>query len=669
MHLWNRLVVMTAMFSLACSNKCSAGNTYAVDVNNAAAWSIGSGAGADSSVFFGFDYSSLGIPQAPGSLTTTAALMWSNTDSAAAAPQGITISPTGLSLTGDFIIRARIWLNSQAFNGTPPGVNCTQMFGFGVGYTGGTLWRTATTGGGSGVWFASSNDGDVGHLNTYISDYAAFIGSGELSNSLVIENEAYYAATSSGSLWPVRDNLHPYYQGKFPNGTPRMAWREYKIERTGTTITWSIGGTPIASLSGADLTLDGATSVTYFDPFISIADPITSTFALVSSYEVELVPEPSTYAMALAGIACGGYSLSRRRKLARSRRLLQLAATFAIAVASTATPVFAQSVNYELVPVGDPGNAADTTGYGAVPYEYQIGKYEVTIGQYAAFLNAVAQTDPYSLWGGNMQNNPQVAGIARSGSSGSYSYVVIGPAGIAPVGASSPGNRPITHVTWFAAARFANWLHNGQPSGSQAPGTTETGAYTLGGTGTVGSISPPRNVDARFWIPTENEWYKAAYFSPLLTSESGGYLQYATQSDTPPGNLIGSGSNLANYKAGDLFAVTQVSNTESDQNYTTDVGAFLNSNSYFGTYDQTGNVTEWNDLDGGSSTVRGVRGGSFASNAGAASSGSRAELTVGPFEARGFRLAAPVPEPSTCAMALAGLACGGYSLFRRRKRA
>ena len=28
-----------------------------------------------------------------------------------------------------------------------------------------------------------------------------------------------------------------------------------------------------------------------------------------------------------------------------------------------------------------------------------------------------------------------------------------------------------------------------------------------------------------------------------------------------------------------------------------------------------------------------------------------------------------VPEPSTCASLLAGLACGGYSLFRRRKRA
>ena len=28
---------------------------------------------------------------------------------------------------------------------------------------------------------------------------------------------------------------------------------------------------------------------------------------------------------------------------------------------------------------------------------------------------------------------------------------------------------------------------------------------------------------------------------------------------------------------------------------------------------------------------------------------------------------APVPEPSTCAMALAGLACGGYSMLCRRR--
>jgi hypothetical protein len=58
----------------------------------------------------------------------------------------------------------------------------------------------------------------------------------------------------------------------------------------------------------------------------------------------------------------------------------------------------AEAVNIEMVPVGNPGNAADTrydaTGFGSVGYNYQIGKYEVTVGQYIEFLNAVAKADP-----------------------------------------------------------------------------------------------------------------------------------------------------------------------------------------------------------------------------------------------------------------------------------
>jgi hypothetical protein len=50
-------------------------------------------------------------------------------------------------------------------------------------------------------------------------------------------------------------------------------------------------------------------------------------------------------------------------------------------------------VTIDWVTVGNANNANDTTGYGAVNYDYQIGKYDVTIGQYTAFLNAVAATD------------------------------------------------------------------------------------------------------------------------------------------------------------------------------------------------------------------------------------------------------------------------------------
>jgi formylglycine-generating enzyme required for sulfatase activity len=110
-----------------------------------------------------------------------------------------------------------------------------------------------------------------------------------------------------------------------------------------------------------------------------------------------------------------------------------------------------------LVPVGDPQNAADpTTGYGRVAGAYRIGKYEVTIGEYTTFLNAVALTDTAELWDTAMGSDTTSAGILRSGAEGSFSYTVTGPAGITPAGATSPAQRPITYVNWFDAARFAN---------------------------------------------------------------------------------------------------------------------------------------------------------------------------------------------------------------------
>jgi len=323
------------------------------------------------------------------------------------------------------------------------------------------------------------------------------------------------------------------------------------------------------------------------------------------------------------------------------------------ALCTSLTPAHAVTIDW--VTVGDPGNAADNTGYGAVDKSYRIAKYDVTIQQYADFLNAVAATDTYGLYNASMATNLNIAGISRSGSSGSYSYNVIG----------SSGNKPITFVSWFDAARFANWMQNGQGSGS-----TETGAYTLGGATSGNAMA--KNAGATFYIPTENEWYKAAYYSPTLNSGAGGYYRYATQSNEPPGNVIGSGANQANYYTGAGFSVTQSSSYDSHQNYLTDVGAFTSSASFYGTFDQSGNVFQWNDLDGTAGSSRGVRGGDWSDGAtrllsdfGVASDPSNEGETIG------FRLASPVavPEPSTYAMALAGIACGSYSMFRRRKRA
>jgi formylglycine-generating enzyme len=340
----------------------------------------------------------------------------------------------------------------------------------------------------------------------------------------------------------------------------------------------------------------------------------------------------------------------------------------------------AHAVTYELVPVGNPGNANDpATGgiYGGVAYEYQIGKYELTIGQYTDFLNAVAKTDTYFLYNANMATDLNIAGISQTGTSGAYTYSVIGPSGTTPAGASSPANRPITYVSWYDAARFANWMANGQPTGIQTGTTTENGAYNVNGA--TSGIAPAKNATnpntglvPSFYVPPENEWYKAAYYSPVLNSGSGGYYAYATQSNAAPGNVLGSGMNQANYLVAGVYSVTQSSSYSSSQNYLTDVGAFSGSGSFYGTFDQSGNVFEWNDLTGAAGSSRGLRGGVWADNVSTLSSSGGYEISPSDeYVGVGFRLASPVPvpEPSTWVMGLAGLACVAWGSVRRRMSA
>ena len=310
------------------------------------------------------------------------------------------------------------------------------------------------------------------------------------------------------------------------------------------------------------------------------------------------------------------------------------------------------SVTIDWVHVANPNyvnNAADPlTGYGTVGYGYKIAKNETTIAQYTVFLNAVAKTDPHGLYNPLMGTNLNIAGISRSGDSGNYSYSVIG-----------SGNRPITLVSWYDAARFTNWLHNGQPVGDQTALTTEDGAYTLTGA-TSGIIT--KNAGATVWLPSENEWYKAAYYDPTKNSGTGGYWLHANQSDTMTSNDIGV-AGAANWRAVD-YATTPGNNTYSaSQNYLTDVGAYgANSDSYYGTNDQAGNVWEWNDAVIGSS--RGIRGGAWNSSVTLLASSNRASVDPSSeFTSYGFRVAT-VPEPS--GLVLTMLIGAGFICHRRR---
>ncbi len=332
-------------------------------------------------------------------------------------------------------------------------------------------------------------------------------------------------------------------------------------------------------------------------------------------------------------------------------------ATVAVCFAAATTATKA-TITVDVVQVGNVGNADDSTGVGGVAYEYAIGKYEVTIGQYTSFLNAVAATDTYGLYHAAMGANLNIAGISRSGASGSLTYSVI----------NNTANRPITFVSWFDAARFTNWLQNGQPVGAQGNGTTETGAYTLNGV--TSGPAPTKNTGATWVIPSEDEWYKAAYYQPAAAGgDVDSYWLYPTMSNSKPGNTIGAGTNQANQRTDNLFySVTQNANYDVSQNYLTDVGAFVSSSGYYGTYDQGGNVYEWNDnVFVGTDMV--LRGGAWLETA--QDLKSNVSLFLAPdteYSFVGFRVAsvpASVPEPSVAMLILFG--GGAFLLVRNRK--
>ncbi len=176
----------------------------------------------------------------------------------------------------------------------------------------------------------------------------------------------------------------------------------------------------------------------------------------------------------------------------------------------------------DFVPIDDYINGNDTSplGYGSVSYFYTMQTYEITNSEYCNFLNSIASsTDTYSLYDSLMGSSAR-GGITQSGISGSYTYVL----------KSNMNNKPVNYISWMRAARFTNWIHNGMPSGAQNNSSTESGVYTLNGA--LSGVSFTRSANAKYAIPTEDEWYKAAYYKG--DGLNSGYWNYATQSDNSP---------------------------------------------------------------------------------------------------------------------------------------
>ena len=298
---------------------------------------------------------------------------------------------------------------------------------------------------------------------------------------------------------------------------------------------------------------------------------------------------------------------------------------FCLSAALTAT--VSATITLDMIAIGNVGNAADTTTYGSVSYAYDIGKTEVTTAQYVAFLNATASTvDTYGLYNVGMatMGGFGVGIIQTGGVITNLSYSVTG----------GGENRPVAFVSWFDAARFSNWMTTGQGT------TTETGSYTLAGATTGDTVARNQSPNGPYYyIPTEDEWYKAAYYNPGTTAYS-------------------------------LFPNGQATITTADANYansvgtTTNVGAYSGDPSPYGTFDQGGNVREVM-IDAAAAAQVVARGGSYVSGTDSTlSSASRTLITTNAETiTSGFRVSV-VPEPSSALLAMLG---GSFLLLRRKR--
>lgn len=321
---------------------------------------------------------------------------------------------------------------------------------------------------------------------------------------------------------------------------------------------------------------------------------------------------------------------------------------------------FTTTMDMPFMAVGNAGNAGELSGSGAggygpdaicgaVGYNFNIGKFEVTAGQYTEFLSAVAATDTYGLYhtGMGTSSGQWGCGIERHGTSGNYSYTVT----------SDRTDRPVNYVSWADAARFANWLTNGMPTGAQDLTTTEDGSYILdGATNDSELLTIVREADARYVIPAENEWYKAAYH--VNDGVTGNYFDYPTSGNAVPSNDLvdPDAGNNANFCQGDV--------TLGDPLWRTEVGEFEASGSPYGTFDQGGNILEWNETI--ISSRRGLRGGSctdyFGPNGDRLHAASRRSSDPSYQDSlTGFRIA-EVPEPATMSL----LTLGGLLVLRKR---
>ena len=273
----------------------------------------------------------------------------------------------------------------------------------------------------------------------------------------------------------------------------------------------------------------------------------------------------------------------------------------------------------DFVSIGNTDNAADTTSYGAVPYEYRASTYEISQD---AITKATAS-------------------------------------GMANVTAGAwTGNQPAANIDWYEAAAFVNFLNTNSGKTAAYDLTFSGGSWSMTlwsseQAWTAGGTNLYRNKNAFYFLPSENEWYKAAYYNPAGSN----YFLYPTASSSVP-TAVASGTNAGSAVYNNAASVPAV----------VDSAGGL---SPYGTMGQGGNVWELNEsayagTNSSPSETRALRGGDWTYTEFFLRASFRFDF-VAPSQAVdfvGFRVAS-VPEPSTYVLVLLG--AGAVYLWKRRK--
>lgn len=287
----------------------------------------------------------------------------------------------------------------------------------------------------------------------------------------------------------------------------------------------------------------------------------------------------------------------------------------------------ANTFTIDFVTVGAAGNADDTTGKGAVAYDFRIGMFEVSQGMVTK------------------ANNAGSLGITQT---------------------SSGANQPATNVSWNEAARFVNWLNTSNGYNRAYKFALEPGdaGYNpnanlelwMGSDAGYNALNPFRNSDAFYFLPSEDEWYKAAFYNGSGMS----YFDYTTSSDTVPDGIDFNGDTNFEAVFNDGFA----------QPTPNDIFNAGSAASPWGTFGQGGNVYERvetakdrvNDTPG---EQRLYWGGYWTQPVITLGTGGFGGNTVDDSDSNvGFRVAS-IPEPSSGLLIITGLAA--MVLTRRSK--